>query len=99
MSETSNPGELLEAAAKVLIRCFWMGVVILLFWGVTILLARDLVYSVHSTIFPMSPQQFYAIQYVGLSFTKVCVFIFFLLPYISIKLVQRKLSIGRPVRR
>ncbi len=90
MVEASSPEELLDILAKVLIRCFLMGVVVLLFWGGMIVFAGDLVYNVHSSFFPMSRQQFYVISYTGALFTKVCVFLFFLLPYISIRLVQRK---------
>ncbi len=95
MAEAASPEELLDILAKVLIRCFSLGVVVLLFWGGMIVFAGDLVYNVHSSLFPMSSQQFYSIHYVGLLFVKVCVFLFFLLPYISIRLVQRKYSKNR----
>lgn len=94
MSETCDHDELLETTARVLIRCFMMGLIILLFWGLLILLAGDLVCNVHSTVFPMTSQQFYAIHYAGLAFTKICVFLLFFLPYVSIRLVQRKKSAG-----
>ncbi len=90
MIESNNLGELLDTAAKILIRCFFLGIVILLYWGGIIIFAGDFVFSVHSVIFPISSQQFYAINYAGIAFTKVCVFLFFLLPYIAIKLLRGK---------
>ena len=90
MSESGNLGEQLDTAAKILIRCFFLGIVILLYWGGIIIFAGDFVFSVHSVIFPISSQQFYAINYAGMAFTKVCVFLFFLLPYIAIKLIRGK---------
>jgi Family of unknown function (DUF6868) len=90
MVTTTGCGELLDYTAKILIRCFFLGVVILLYWGGMIVFAGDFAFSVHSAIFPISSQQFYAINYAGIAFTKVCVTLFFLLPYIAIRLVQRK---------
>ena len=90
MDEASSTEELLDLSAMILIRCFFMGVAALLFWSGMLFFAGDLAYKVHSSFFPMSSQQFYSIHYTGILLTKGCVTLFFLFPYISIRLVQRK---------
>ena len=90
MPETGSPDALLEAVSRVLIRCFVIVVIGLLLWGGMILLAGDWVYGVHSTVFPMTQDQFYAIHYTLIALTKIFIFLFFLVPYVSIKLVLLK---------
>jgi hypothetical protein len=90
MEEDKSTGDLLDTAAKILIRCFGMGVVILFLWGGMIIIAGDFVFRVHGVIFPITSQQFYAIHYAGIAATKSCVTLFFLLPYISIRIVRSK---------
>ncbi len=90
MDETRSQGELLATLARILIRCFLLGIAVVMYWAGMVVFAGDFVYNMHSSLFPMSSQQFYSIHYAGIAFTKVCIFLFFLLPYISIRLVQRK---------
>ena len=90
MDGGDKPEELLDSVASVLIRCFFMSIVILCLWGGLILLAGNWIYSVHSWCFPISVEQFYGINYAGIMITKVFVFLFFLLPYIAIKLARRR---------
>ena len=90
MPETDSTNLILLAASRVLIRCFVMGLLILLFWGGIILLAGNQVYVIHSSLFMISQQQFYGINYCLLALTKVFVFLFFLVPYVAIKLVLKK---------
>ena len=63
MSNLNNTNEMLRVIGQVLIRCFVMGVLVLLFWLSALLLAGDLAYSVHAKIVPISREQFYAIHY------------------------------------
>ena len=90
MTETDSLNSTLLAVSKVLIRCFFMGIVILVFWGGLILLAGDAIYALHNRVYPMLEQQFFAIHYALIALTKIFVFLFFLLPYVSIKLVLLK---------
>ena len=89
MSEKNGTLYAMDMLSKVLIRCFFMGLIILLFWGLLILLGGETVCRYHTSIFKMSPDQFYAINYWGIALTKVLVFLFFFLPYVSIRLVLK----------
>ncbi len=90
MSNLNNANEMLGVIGQVLIRCFVMGVLVLLFWLGALALGGDLAYSVHAKIVPISREQFYVINYAGGLMTKAAVFFLFLFPYIAIRLVIRK---------
>ena len=87
MDEIKNVENLLDAIGRVLIRCFVMGVVLMLVWLGFLVLAGDFAYNVHSRFIPISREQFNCIQYAALAITKGCIFLYFLLPYIAIRLV------------
>lgn len=90
MCNSSNANEMLETIGQILIRCFIMGVLVLLFWWGALSLMGDLAYSIHSKFVPISRQQFDIINYSGMLMTKAAIFILFCLPYIAIKLVISK---------
>ena len=94
MDNTRNVDETLDIIAAVLGRCVIMCVVILLFWFAAIMLAGDLAYKAHSSMVHLSRETFNAIQYAGAMTFKAIVSIFFVIPYIAIKLVQKKRRIS-----
>ena len=75
----------METIGKVTIRCFVLGIVFVLIWFLCCV-SGDWVYEIHSKWFELSKHEFAAIHYCGLMFAKVCIFLFFLLPYIACKL-------------
>jgi hypothetical protein len=79
----------LEYLARALIRCFLLSVALLAFWGVCYLIIDDWVYGFHSRFFEMTRQQFDLIMYCGMAFVKLSAFVFFLIPYLSLRLVLR----------
>ena len=90
MSHLNNANEMLGVIGQVLIRCFVMGLLVLLFWLGALALGGDLAYSVHTKIAPMSRQQFDVIHYAGMLMTKTMMVVLFLFPYIAIRLVINK---------
>jgi hypothetical protein len=80
---------LLEAVAGVCIRCFVIGMVFLLIWFF-MCLSCDWVYEIHSKWFALSIDEFAVVHYCGLMFAKICIFLFFLFPYIALKLMLAK---------
>lgn len=87
MNEVKEVGEVLEIIGRVLIRCFVMGVALMVVWLGFLVLAGEFTYNVHSRFIPISREQFDVIQYAAIAITKMCIFLFFLLPYIAIRLV------------
>ena len=80
----------LEVVARILIRCFIGGILLLMIWFIGFTFFGDCIYELHSKWFLMPRQTFNAIHYAGLAFTKILLILFFLLPYIAIRLVLKK---------
>ncbi len=80
----------LDAVAGVFLRCFVLAFCLLLFSFVFYLLAADWAYSIHSRWFELSRHDFDLMNYYGMAFFKMASFLFFLIPYIAIKLILRK---------
>jgi hypothetical protein len=82
--------EWLEAIVKILLRCWLLGFILLLFWWGAITLAGDLVLGVHGDMFGLTRPQLNVIHYCGILFTKLAVGVFFFIPWVSIQLVLKK---------
>ena len=65
-----------------------LNVGILLWWFLFIVLAHDWVYKMHSKFFSIQREQFDAIHYAGIAFYKVCIFTFFIVPYLAIRIIS-----------
>lgn len=90
MNEAYKQNETLNLIAKVLIWSAIMGFVSIFLWFGIIAWGNDFCYTLHSRWFPISKEQFYAIHYAGILFTKLIVVTFFLIPYLAIRVVQYK---------
>ena len=82
--------KLLDVLAGVFLRCFVLAVCLLLFSFVFYLLAGDWAYSIHSRWFQLTRHDFDLMYYYVMAFMKIASFLFFLFPYVSIKLILRK---------
>ncbi len=82
--------EWLEVIAKILFRCWIVGFLMMLFSLVVFMLTGEIFYEIHGKMFGLSPHELDLIMYCGLALFKVFVLIFFLLPWLSIRLVLRK---------
>ena len=91
-----DPGETLQLTAGILIRCFWGGIVLLSVWFLCFVWAYDWMYSLHARWFMISRQNFDTVHYAAMAFTKITLILFFLLPWIAIRLAikQRKYEKG-----
>jgi hypothetical protein len=92
VSNLSETNELLDAIAKVLLRCFVFGFLLLLLWTAVIVFLPGPIYE-QGKWFGLSPDELEVIHYCGIAFVKMCVLLFFLFPYISIRLVLRRKSL------
>jgi len=90
MSEPTNVDDLLDAIARVLIRAFVIGLLLLGLSFATILLGKDMIHDVHGEWFDLTPNQFDLVFYSVLAIGKTFLFLLFLAPYVSIRLVLRK---------
>jgi len=89
MNDEMTVSNLLEATAKVLIRCVIIQAVIMVVWVILFFLLGDFVYKFHAGLSGISQQNFVLLNYYGLIFWK-CIVMLFLIPYISIRMVLNK---------
>jgi hypothetical protein len=80
----------LDAVAGVCLRCFVLAVCLLLFSFVFYLLAGDWAHCIHSKWFDITRHEFTLMYYCLMGFMKIAAFLFFLLPFVSVKLILRK---------
>ena len=90
MSNDADPNEFLETLGDVLLRCVLLGFLLLLFWFGFYLLAGDWAHGIHARWFELTKHQFDLMNYYGMAFIKMSVILFFLIPYVAIRLVLRK---------
>ena len=81
---------LLDAVAGILLRCFVLSFCLLMPWFIFFLVGKDCAYSIHSKWFEISRFDFNLMLYQSMALFKMAIFLFFLLPFISIKLILRK---------
>ena len=82
--------EWLEVVAKILLRCWIFGLLLNLTWFAVFMLAGNVIYDLHGSMFGLSPHELNLINYCGMGLTKFAVGVFFFIPWVSIRLVLRK---------
>ena len=79
-----------DTLAKVLLRCWIIGFLLMLFSFVVFMLTGEIIDEIHGKMFGLSPHELELVIYCGLGLFKLFVFIFYLFPWIAIRLVLRK---------
>jgi len=87
MNDPQQNDVFFETLARVLIRAFLLGAVLLMVWLFGILIGGDFTYAMHSQWFEISRHDFDVMNYYGMALLKTSLLVFFLLPYISIRWV------------
>ena len=82
--------ESLEVVAKILLRCWIFGFVLLFIWFGFFMVAPNVIYGLHGSMFGLSPHGINLIHYCGMGLTKLAVSMFFFSPWISIRMVLKK---------
>lgn len=89
MSDSKQYTDFFSTLAKVLLRCWLFGFVLLLIWLGVILLAGDAVHRLHGGMFGLSKHELDLIFYCGMGLLKLLVLVFFFIPWLAIRLVLR----------
>lgn len=87
---TESTREFFDTLAKVLIRCWILGVLLLLFTFGMFLMARDVIADVHGRMFGLTAHEIDVIFYCWMGLLKLFVNLLFLFPWIAIRWVLRK---------
>ena len=64
-----------------------INILILTYWSLMILYARDFVYRLHTRWIPVSNEAFDNIHYGGMGLYKLLIFIFNLAPYLALRII------------
>ena len=82
----NDPNEVLELVSKVLWRCVLWGMIFLLLWAGAFLQLADLIMA-QAAIFGVGPHKACLINYALMGLMKIFVLVFFLVPFIAIRVV------------
>ena len=82
--------DLFDTLAKVLLRCGVFGYLLLLLSVGIILIAGDPIYRLNASLFGLSKHELELIIYECVVLMEVIVLLFFLIPWLAIRLVLRK---------
>jgi hypothetical protein len=91
MGTSSDLAGVLDLVSKILLWCFVLGFAVLLFWFVCILAAGEFIYGVHATMFDVSKHEFDVLNYYGMAVLKLFISVFYLIPYLAIRLVAYRM--------
>ena len=89
MDNSGDYRNFFEYLGKILIRSFLMGLVLLIIWQLALGLAPDCMFAAQSQWFCFTPESFNMVNYCGMGILKLVLIVFFLFPYLSIRLVLR----------
>jgi hypothetical protein len=87
---TTQLSESLEVVAKILLRCWMCGFLLLLIWFGFFMVVPNVIYGLHGSMFGLSPHELNIIHYSGMAFVKIVVICFFFFPWLAIRLVLRQ---------
>lgn len=79
----------LDAVAAILLRCFVLTVIAMLFVWAVVFLMGDGIYQMHAGLFDLTRKEFNLFLLYFLTFIKSLNVVFCLIPYVAIKLVLR----------
>lgn len=78
----------IELVRGVFAWCAVINVGLLLWWFLFFLFAHDWVYRVHCKWFQLSIEKFDATHYAGMAFFKIAIWIFNIVPYLALRIVD-----------
>ena len=79
----------LRVLSKILLWCFLLGFLFLLIWLAFYMAAADFIFGVHGGMFDLTRHDFDIMNYYGMAYFKMTVFVLFLIPYIAVRLVLK----------
>ncbi|MFA7230421.1 MAG: DUF6868 family protein [Victivallaceae bacterium] len=90
MKRSKQAVEFFEILAQVLLKCFLWTVIVMLLWLMLFLRLGDWLLEVNSCWLVVSISEFDSLNYWGIATLKLIAIVFFLIPYISIRMTIKK---------
>lgn len=92
--------EFFDVLARVLLRCWLFGFILLFIWLVAFLLAQPMIHVIHGGMFGLTEHELDVIFYCGAGLLKLLILILFFFPWLAIRLTLSRASrITDPVTR
>lgn len=85
---TDTTRDFFDVLARILLRCWVFGFLLLLLWGGLVLTGS--IYKLHGPIMQLSRHELELIHYCGLGLFKLLVLTLFFFPWLAIRLILRK---------
>ena len=79
-----------DTLAKILLRCWIVGFVLLAIWLGAVLLMGETIHKLHGPMFGLTRHELDVIFYGGMGMLKVFVLVFFFIPWLSMRLVLKQ---------
>ena len=92
MAPSTDLENTLRVLSKILLRCFVLGFLFLIFWFVLYIAAADFMFLVHGGMFDLTEHDVNIMNYYGMAYFKMTVFVLFVIPYIAVRLVLRGIN-------
>jgi len=89
---TASTRDVLDTLAKVLLRCWILGFVLLFISLGAILLMDETIHNLHGSMFGLSAHELDVIFYCWMGLLKIVVLTFFFIPWLSIKMMLRSVE-------
>src|SRR4030042_4257209 len=90
MEDNERSDVFLQRVATILLRSFLFGLALLLLWFLLYLIVPGWMFEMNARWFNISKRDFDLINYFGMGFVKISIFLFFLFPYLSIRSMFRR---------
>ncbi len=87
---TESTRETLQLFARLFLICYILGMALLTFWFVIFLAIGNLGHTIHSFFFNISEYDYKLMSYYGMAAVKIFSFVFFLIPFIAIKIALKR---------
>lgn len=84
--------DLLEMASRVLWRCVVLGIILVLIWYVLAIFPDGFLWTSQQHLLGLTSHECSLVNYAGIAVAKLLIYIFFLVPWIAIRLVLLKQS-------
>ena len=78
----------IEMLSEALLWSSLINIGLLLWWVGFFIFGRGFIYRMHSRWFKLSEEKFDAIHYSGMTFYKICIFIFNIVPWLALSIIS-----------
>lgn len=80
----------IKTATKFFMWCTIINFGFLILWSLIFFASMDRMYELHVLFFPIAKETYYALMFGLIGYYKLCVFLFNLIPYVALRILQKQ---------